>query len=73
MTQKEVDVVFEITSTIFQRPWFKEKVRTLEEVQWFTRNVLAQEAQIYTLPMGSSWAVIVDKKSFEEFNSALKP
>jgi hypothetical protein len=70
MTQKEIDLVFEMSLNIHEHPWFKEKTRTREEVMDFVRAVLAQN-EIYTIPMGASWGVITDKEIFKKINSPL--
>jgi hypothetical protein len=58
MTQKEVDLVFEITAML-QTPWFAEK--SLEEIQeWVAKQL--KEYGIETIPCGASWGVLTNKK-----------
>jgi hypothetical protein len=66
MTQKEVDVVFSITSVIFEDKWFKEKTRTRDEVQKWVAKQLAEANETYTIPIGMSWGVLCNKESYEK-------
>lgn len=63
MTQKELDLVFNITSVMFEHPWFKEKERTKDEVQQWVADKLA-ESEIYTIPIGSSWGSLCTKEKY---------
>jgi hypothetical protein len=62
MTQEEVDSVFAITAAIFNNDWFKEKKRTLPEVQAWVAEKLESLHDIHTEPMGCSWGMITSKK-----------
>ena len=66
MTQKEIDLVYELTICIYQDKWFKKKERTREEVQDWVRQQLAI-SKIYTMPCGMSWGVLCSKKLYDEF------
>lgn len=65
MTQYELDVVFGITSTIYMEPWFKEKERTLAEVQAWVAEQLAFYG-IFTVPVGASWGILTNKETYDD-------
>lgn len=57
MTQEEIDLVFNLSITIYEDPWFKKKKRTREEVQqWVSDQLL--EIGIHTKPCGASWGIL---------------
>ena len=68
MTQKEVDVVFNITIMIYEHEWFKEKKRTRDEVQAWVADQLAKACNIYTIPIGMSWGSIVSEERYNEYH-----
>jgi hypothetical protein len=57
MTQKEIDLVFEITAVIFSNPYFEKEI-TLEQSQAWVAKQLAVNG-IQTEPMGASWGVLI--------------
>ncbi len=63
MTQKEINLIYNLTITIHIEPWFKNKSR--EEVQEWVREQLA-EYNIFTIPMGMSWGVLCNKESYKK-------
>lgn len=76
MTQKEIDFLYNITLLIHEDDWFgkrkKGTKRDREEVQAWVAKMLAQMG-IYTIPIGMSWGVLVEKHAFDEYwNKNLK-
>lgn len=70
MTQKEIDVLYNITIAIHEDKWFgkrKQLIRDREEVQKWVAKQLADALEIYTIPSGMSWGVLVSKESFNEY------
>ena len=67
MTQKEVDVLFNITIVLHENEFFGLRKSPLDrnEVQKWVAQKLT-EIDIYTLPIGMSWGVIVTKEYWEE-------
>jgi hypothetical protein len=68
MTQEEVNLVFSITITMFEDPWFKEKNRTRDEVQEWVREKLGNMG-ILTVPCGMSWGALANKEWYDEYNN----
>jgi hypothetical protein len=68
MTQKEIDLVYELTISIYQDKWFKEKKRTRDEVQDWVRKQLAS-FEIYTMPCGMSWGVLCSEELYNEIGN----
>lgn len=63
--QELVDLIFSITISIYENPWFKEKERTRDEVQNWVAIQLAN-FDIYTMPCGCSWGVLIGKEKYLE-------
>jgi hypothetical protein len=61
MTQEEVDLIFSITSTMYNHSWFKDSERTEAEIQKWVAEKL-ESLDIYTIPCGMSWGVLTDKQ-----------
>ena len=77
MTQEEINVLYSITITIHQEEWFGKRKKPMDrdKVQEWVAKQLAEALDIYTIPQGMSWGVLVDKKTFDEYwkeNSKLK-
>ena len=68
MTQKEVDLLFNLTIVVHENEWFgkRKKPRDREEVQEWVARQLADAQEIYTIPCGMSWGVITTKERFDE-------
>ena len=68
MTQKEIDTIFSITITIHENKFFGEGKRIDREiVQEWTARQLAIMHEIYTIPCGSSWGVIVSEETYNNY------
>ena len=72
MTQKELDVIFNITIMIYENPWFKKKERTRDEVQAWVSKQLAEAVEVYSIPMGMSWGHLVEEEQYDEFHNPKK-
>lgn len=70
MTQKEIDLVFNITIVLYEHPWFKEKERTRDEVQNWVREKLGNH-EIFTIPVGMSWGLLVSKEHYNEYSKRI--
>lgn len=69
MTQKEVDIFFALAIEIHINDWFgkREKPKDREiAMEWVTKQ-LAKNLEVYTIPVGSSWGVIVDKETYDNY------
>lgn len=76
MKNKEIDqdfinFLFNLTIVLYEHPWFKEKNRTREEVQNWVAEKLA-EIEIYTVPVGISWGMLVNKEFYQENSPNIK-
>lgn len=76
MKNKEIDqdfinFLFNLTIVLYEHPWFKEKNRTREEVQNWVAEKLA-EIEIYTVPIGMSWGILVTKEFYQENSPNIK-
>ncbi|HLO91551.1 MAG TPA: hypothetical protein VK172_10345 [Lentimicrobium sp.] len=69
MTQKDIDILFQLTITIHENEWFgkRMKSRSREEVQEWVAKRLAENLEVYTIPCGASWGVLVSKEDFDEY------
>ena len=69
MTQEEIKTLFEITIMIHENKWFgnPKKRRDREEVQEWVAKQLAICNQIYTIPCGMSWAILVSEEEFNNY------
>lgn len=69
MTQKEIDTLYQITIMIHENEWFgtNKPRRDREEVQAWVADQLAKSREIYTIPCGSSWGILVRKERFDEY------
>lgn len=63
--QDFINVLFEITITIHEDSWFKDKKRTRDEVQNWVAEKLAENG-IYTVPVGASWGMLVSETFYKE-------
>jgi len=68
MTQKELDLVYNITILIYENEWFKAKERTRDEIQEWVRQQL-ELAGILSWPVGCSWGVLCDPKLLAVFKA----
>lgn len=68
MDKKLLDLIFDITISIFENSWFKFQDR--ETVQDWVRSQLAYMG-IFTIPCGMGWAIEVSKKTYEEYMNRL--
>ncbi len=66
MTQKELNLVYNITVVLATDPWFKNKSR--DEVQEWVRDSLAK-AGIYSISLGSSWGVLCDEQTYNDYQN----
>jgi hypothetical protein len=75
MTREEIDLIYAITIRIHEDEWFANekgkrgfppKRRDREEVQEWVAQQLGI-AGIYTVPVGCSWGVLVDKEYFDKY------
>jgi len=78
MTQQEVDTIFNITILIHESEWFLNrfgkkglfskipKRRDREQVQEWVAKQLAS-IEVYTIPCGMSWGVLVTKEEFDKY------
>lgn len=69
MTQKQIDTLYNLTILIHEDKWFGERKtsRNREEVQEWVSKQLADSMELYTTPCGSSWGVLTDKGSFDNY------
>lgn len=74
MTQKEIDVIFNITILIHEDKSFtrksifgRSKRADRELVQAWVAKMLAETLEIYTVPSGMSWGVLTSKERYEEY------
>lgn len=69
MTQKQINYLYNITILIHEDKWFgnNKKRRDREEVQEWVSKQLAETMNIYTIPIGSSWGVLVDEDKFNSY------
>jgi hypothetical protein len=82
MTQREIDVLYNLTILIHENEWFqgdqKESVglfksnkkvprRDREETQEWVSKRLAGALDIYTIPVGMSWGYLTTKERFDEY------
>lgn len=75
MNQTEINLLYSITLSIHEDEWFANekgnrgfppKRRDREEVQQWVAEKLGNGG-IYTVPVGMSWGVLVDKEYFDEY------
>lgn len=74
MTQEEVNTIFAITIMLHEEAFFakgdakQRKHRINREIaqEWVARQ-LATSLEVYTIPVGSSWGVIVDKERYTAY------
>lgn len=69
MTQKEIDIFFALAIEIHDNKWFGERIKPKDRMiamEWVTKQI-AKNLEIYTIPMGSSWGVIVDKETYDKY------
>ena len=71
INQDFIDFLFNLTIVIHEHPWFKEKNRTREEVQNWVAEKLA-EIEIYTVPVGMSWGMLVNKEFYKNNSPNIK-
>ena len=77
MNQEQINILYEMTIMIHEDVWFgkrKEK-RDRDEVQEWVSKTLASNMDIYTIPCGMSWGILVSKERFDEYwkeNSKIK-
>lgn len=69
MTQTELNTLFNITILLHEHEWFgkRKKPRDREEVQEWVAKQLAEAAEVYTIPCGSSWGILTTKDEFDEY------
>ena len=69
MTQKEIDVLFELTLTVHEKNWFgkRKDKRDRDEVQEWVAKQLANSLGIYTIPCGASWGVLTTEENFDVY------
>jgi hypothetical protein len=70
MTQKEVDILFEIVAVVHQERYFGEckKRLSLKDTQkWVAEQLANCSLHIYTIPMGSSWSHLTTKEKYNEY------
>ena len=69
MTQKELDVIFEIAITLHENEWFgkRNEPKDRETVQEWVAAMLADNLNIYTIPCGVSWGVLTTKEEYEKY------
>lgn len=69
MTQKEINLLFELTIMVHEQEWFgpRKKRRNREEVQEWVAKQLADSMEIYTTPCGSCWGILVTQEEFNEY------
>lgn len=69
MTQEQINTLYNITILIHEDKWFgnNKKRRNREEVQEWVSKELASCMEIYTVPCGSSWCVLVTKDFFDDY------
>lgn len=77
MTQKEVDVLFEMMLEIHENNWFgtRNKPKRRDVMYEWVSKQLAKNLEVYTIPIGASWGVLVSKERFDEYwkeNSNIK-
>lgn len=68
MTQKELDLVYNITILIYENEWFKAKERTRDEVQEWVREQL-EKAGILSWPVGMSWGMLCSPELLAVFKA----